>query len=343
MSAAPEPGTSLSAIAHAGASRRAGLLAALLAVAVAVAAPCVGHAQRMDDVRLGRVGDRWLDLLQHRRIARDTRDGVHGYAVTYDIPGHGELILFWPRERIDLQGGAPHARPLTMPLRTGRLVYPDTITARSLPDIHRGILILEASYARQADGFIAGMEGFALIAGLGAPAAPGIRRVPALPAPRPAARAPRPGPAPARARTASAQTAGVAPARAAPAPAPIPVPAAQMAQPSARALARAMEAAGYKRPPGAATHHIVAGNAPQAERARVTLRRFGIDINDAANGVFLPANRMTSNPAGAAVHSTLHTRKYYDMVNKMLDKAETRAHAEAILKRIRQKLLSGGE
>lgn len=36
------------------------------------------------------------------------------------------------------------------------------------------------------------------------------------------------------------------------------------------------------------------------------LARFGIDINDAENGVFLPMNRAAPKPAGVAVHSTLH-------------------------------------
>jgi hypothetical protein len=72
------------------------------------------------------------------------------------------------------------------------------------------------------------------------------------------------------------------------------------------------------------------------------LQRFGIGINDAANGVFLPANRAAANTAGAAVHSTLHTQGYYLKVNDMLSTARTRAEAETILDIIRQRLLSGG-
>ncbi len=72
------------------------------------------------------------------------------------------------------------------------------------------------------------------------------------------------------------------------------------------------------RPAGAATHHIVAGGAEAAAPARAVLQRFGIGINDAVNGVFLPASRAAPNAAGAAVHSTVHTRAYYQAVNEAL-------------------------
>ncbi|TKD12807.1 AHH domain-containing protein [Polyangium fumosum] len=112
--------------------------------------------------------------------------------------------------------------------------------------------------------------------------------------------------------------------------------------PSSDALGRALEKAGHARPPGAAVHHIVAGNAPAAQRARDILAKFGIGMDDAANGVFLPATRAAPNPTGAAVHSTLHTNTYYQTVNQMLDTAKTQAEAEAILQDIRNILLSGG-
>jgi hypothetical protein len=112
--------------------------------------------------------------------------------------------------------------------------------------------------------------------------------------------------------------------------------------PSSRELGRALEAAGHVRPPGSAAHHIVSGSAPAAARARAVLQRFGIGINDGANGVFLPATRAAPNPTGAAVHSTLHTNEYYQVVNRRLGAATTRAEAEAALNAVRQALLSGG-
>lgn len=112
--------------------------------------------------------------------------------------------------------------------------------------------------------------------------------------------------------------------------------------PSSKALGQSLEAAGHARLPGSAAHHIVAGNAPAALRAREVLRRFGIGINDAANGVFLPASRAIPNAAGAAVHSTVHTNSYYMTVNQTLATATTRAEAEMALEAIRRALLSGG-
>jgi ABC-type transporter Mla subunit MlaD len=118
--------------------------------------------------------------------------------------------------------------------------------------------------------------------------------------------------------------------------------AARTVAPSSRALGRALEAAGHVRPPGSAAHHIVAGNAEKAAPARAVLDRFGIDINEAANGVFLPASRTAPNAAGSAVHSTLHADEYYQMVNEALSQATTRQEALQVLDALRQGLLSGG-
>lgn len=96
------------------------------------------------------------------------------------------------------------------------------------------------------------------------------------------------------------------------------------------------------RPAGSAAHHIVAGGAKAAVPARAALQRFGIGVNDAANGVFLPASRAAPNAAGAAVHSTVHTRAYYQAVNNALGQATTRAEALEVLGALRQGLLGGG-
>jgi RHS repeat-associated protein len=114
------------------------------------------------------------------------------------------------------------------------------------------------------------------------------------------------------------------------------------ATPSGRALGQALEAAGFARPAGSAAHHIVAGGAEAAAPARAALERFGIGIHDAANGVFLPATRDAPNAAGAAVHSTLHTRAYYQAVNDALGQAATRQEAIEVLDSLRQSLLGGG-
>jgi hypothetical protein len=106
-------------------------------------------------------------------------------------------------------------------------------------------------------------------------------------------------------------------------------------------LARNLIAAGIARPAASAAHHMVAGNAPQAAQARAVLARFDIDINSAANGIFLPANQQSANFTGSAVHSVLHTNDYYRAVNDALGAATSQSEALDILARIRESLLRG--
>jgi hypothetical protein len=67
-----------------------------------------------------------------------------------------------------------------------------------------------------------------------------------------------------------------------------------------------------------------------------------IGINEAVNGVFLPADLSSANVLGATVHATLHTSKYYSTINAMLQRATSREEVIAILGVIRDKLLAGG-
>jgi hypothetical protein len=109
---------------------------------------------------------------------------------------------------------------------------------------------------------------------------------------------------------------------------------------SRRALGRALEASGVSRPPGYAAHHIVAGNKKPAAGARDILKGFRIGINDASNGVFLPADRTTQVINGEAIHASLHTNEYFKAVEEALKKATSREEALGILQRIRQGLQS---
>jgi aspartyl/asparaginyl beta-hydroxylase (cupin superfamily) len=71
--------------------------------------------------------------------------------------------------------------------------------------------------------------------------------------------------------------------------------------------------------------------ARRADAARKVLNRFGIDMDDPANGVFLPP----------AQHVRLHTNEYYDAVNQELAAASTKAEAEDILRSIARRLAEG--
>lgn len=100
---------------------------------------------------------------------------------------------------------------------------------------------------------------------------------------------------------------------------------------SSRRLGRALEAAGHTRFAGAVAHHIAAGASPGAAPARAALQKFGIGIDDAANGVFLEKS----------AHARLHTNAYYKTVNNMLDQATSKSEALEVLGTIRAALARG--
>ncbi len=91
------------------------------------------------------------------------------------------------------------------------------------------------------------------------------------------------------------------------------------------------------RPAGAAAHHIVARAAKRAIPARVQLEGFGIEIDDAANGVYLPQS--LASALGGAYHPRLHTNRYYAEVNRILLQALTRDDAIEILSEVRARLI----
>ena len=110
-------------------------------------------------------------------------------------------------------------------------------------------------------------------------------------------------------------------------------------RPSSRVLRKNMKEAGIEEPdyPNAA-HHIVAGKSPKARESRKILEKYGIDINDAANGVFLPTKKGVSN---SAYHPSLHKKEYYIKVNEALRNANSKEDILFILDDIREQLLEG--
>jgi len=109
-----------------------------------------------------------------------------------------------------------------------------------------------------------------------------------------------------------------------------------------RKLARAIKAAtGVERPANHATHHIVAGGAQRAEPARRILAKFGINVDDAVNGVYLPNGKAAAAGGKAANHQGLHTSSYYRSVNERLAGAQTREQVEQTLSDIAGELAAG--
>lgn len=111
---------------------------------------------------------------------------------------------------------------------------------------------------------------------------------------------------------------------------------------SSTVLATNMTRLGQIRPPGTAAHHIAPGRDgrfPGARESREILEKFDIDINDPANGVYLP--RTPSSTAPGAYHPTLHTATYYRELYRLLQQATTRQQVIDTLNFVRQQLLKG--
>ncbi|MFJ8041360.1 polymorphic toxin-type HINT domain-containing protein [Kitasatospora sp. NPDC096147] len=107
-------------------------------------------------------------------------------------------------------------------------------------------------------------------------------------------------------------------------------------------LRNALNAAGDLEPATPhSPHHIVAGNSPKAAPARAQLDRFGIGVNDAENGVWLPRGSSSPNPNGLSVHSRIHTNEYYGYVNDLMSGARNRSEALDVIEHVRQQLLGG--
>ena len=106
-----------------------------------------------------------------------------------------------------------------------------------------------------------------------------------------------------------------------------------------RVLRNNLISAGVKAPNYKNTvHHIVAGKSQYAEESRKILAKYGIGINDAANGVFLPTVKGVSD---AAYHPGLHTKAYYERVNELLRSANSKEEVLQVLAEISRQLASG--
>lgn len=148
------------------------------------------RTRSVTSVSIGRDGDRWVSLMPFSRIERSTRDEKNGYQITYNVTGHGTVILFWSRDLIDFDGRARGYREKRMTIRTGRLIYPTRLTRESLPRVFPYILDIEKAYAAQADGATSAMQGFAVVAGFGG-VKPALRSTPSRAPPRTSVRTPR--------------------------------------------------------------------------------------------------------------------------------------------------------
>jgi hypothetical protein len=110
---------------------------------------------------------------------------------------------------------------------------------------------------------------------------------------------------------------------------------------SSRVLGRNLKLAKLIRLPGEFAHHIVAHGDHRAKQALAILKKFGIKVDDAVNGVYLPGYKTSPNPLGKVVHGNLHTDGYYIAVEKALTGAKTQAEVIQRLRIIAWKLEHG--
>ena len=114
-----------------------------------------------------------------------------------------------------------------------------------------------------------------------------------------------------------------------------------VAEGSSRVLGRNLKLAGLIRLPGEFAHHIVAHGDHRAKQALGILKKFGINVDEAVNGVYLPGYKTSPNPLGKIVHGNLHTNAYYEAVEAALTGASSKAEVIRRLRFIAWKLEHG--
>ena len=113
-----------------------------------------------------------------------------------------------------------------------------------------------------------------------------------------------------------------------------------------RTLSRNLNKAGFARPADVCAHHIVASGEPDAKPSREVIYAWGIGVNDADNGVFLPRFKNVAVPSlpSAIHHGTLHSSAVYcARVHRRLtnvDAASQEAGRRA-LRRMRDEMVQG--
>ena len=114
-----------------------------------------------------------------------------------------------------------------------------------------------------------------------------------------------------------------------------------------RTLGSNLEKAGFARPDDVCAHHIVARGEPDALPSRDLLYGWGIGINDADNGVFLPRYKDVKVEAlpNATHHGTLHKSLVYcARVHRRLTNlpdAATQEMGRKALRRMRDEMMQG--
>lgn len=90
---------------------------------------------------------------------------------------------------------------------------------------------------------------------------------------------------------------------------------------------------------GTEAHHVVEGNAPAAAKSREILKKFGIGINDAENGVLLRSDN--ESIYRGALHNTSHSPKYSEYVYSKIKEVKSSQELIIRLSEIKESLVNG--
>jgi len=113
-------------------------------------------------------------------------------------------------------------------------------------------------------------------------------------------------------------------------------------QRNSQILGQNLEAAGRPRPAeGYDPHHILPSEKwAELDDLRQQFAEWGIDLNDAANGVWLPGSGAPSDAAGS-YHERIHNSEYRRAVQRAFEGVTSHEDALATLDRIRTQLEAG--
>jgi hypothetical protein len=107
-------------------------------------------------------------------------------------------------------------------------------------------------------------------------------------------------------------------------------------------LAKKLERAGDPPPgPNHEAHHIVPFDDPRVAPLRTSLEKLGVDLNSAANGVWLPRGGQADNVQGAARHEFTFSDEYIAALKDALKGASSREDALARLRQFGNALRNG--
>jgi RHS repeat-associated protein len=92
-----------------------------------------------------------------------------------------------------------------------------------------------------------------------------------------------------------------------------------------KALGKDLDANGRPNPGNSAAHHLAGDTSARAAPSRAILKKHGIDVDSAENGVWLPNRNNTDLSQPGILHNGRHPNSYVDAVNTRLQNADAAA------------------